>query len=263
MHNIYTYLQSKGAIGPFNRPYGITFNSAGEMIVSEWGNDTVCVLDHNHKKIHTVRSELMKYPSGVAVDDEDNIFVASKYCLQKFTSSGDLINEKKTVKNNSFRGLVIHNNHVYVSDRDMHCIQVFDLELKFVRSIGSLGKGKGEFNKPFDVKFDSAGNMYVAEFRNQRVQIMDKSGNFNIDREGFGLPTGLLVFNDKVYISEYENDSLVMYKTSDQQSPMQTKATDGRGIGELRCPFCIASHDNKLYVCDFGNNRVQIFNLDS
>ena len=55
---------------------------------------------------------------------------------------------------------------------------MFDLDLNFVRSIGSCGKGRGEFNAPFDVKFDTAGNMYVAEFNNSRVQVLDSSGHF-------------------------------------------------------------------------------------
>ena len=84
------------------------------------GKCTVCVLDKNHKKIHTVKSELMKYPSGAAVDDKDNIFVASKYRLQKFTSSGVLIDEK--TENNDFRGLVIHNNHVYICLGSYHAL---------------------------------------------------------------------------------------------------------------------------------------------
>ena len=49
----------------------------------------------------------------------------------------------------------------YVGDRNNHRIQVFDLDLNFVRSIGSRGKGRGELNAPYDVKFDTAGNMYV------------------------------------------------------------------------------------------------------
>ena len=232
------------------------------MIVSELGNHSVCVFDKNHKKIHIVKSKLMEDPSGVAVDASNNIFVASKYGLQKFTSSGVSISEKAAENYNDFRGLVIHNNHVYVSDRDMHCIQVFDLELEFVRSIGSYGTEKGEFDRPHDVKFDSAGNMYVAEYGNERVQIMDKNGDFRIDREGVGQATGLHVFKDKVYVSEFSGDSLVMYNTSDQ-SPKQIKATRGQGIGELRHPYCIASHDDKLYICDSGNDRVQVFHLDS
>ena len=67
---------------------------------------------------------------------------------------------------------------MYVCDRNNHRIEVFDLDLNFVRSFGRRGSGRGEFNAPSDVKFDTAGNMYVAESNNGRVQVMDSSGQF-------------------------------------------------------------------------------------
>ena len=90
-------------------------------------NRGVCVLDKNKKKF---RSELMKYPSGIAVH-KNNIFVASKYWLLKFSFGGDLIS-KHNVKRNmeNPHGLVVHDNLVYVSDRNKHCIQIQSL-LKF------------------------------------------------------------------------------------------------------------------------------------
>ena len=79
-----------------------------------------------------------------------------------------------------YEGLTLHDNQVYihVCDAKNHRIQVFDLDLNFIRSIGSHGKGRGEFDEPYDVKFDSAGNMYVVECGNGRVQVMDINGRF-------------------------------------------------------------------------------------
>ena len=67
---------------------------------------------------------------------------------------------------------------MYVCDCKNHRIQVFDFDLNFVRSIGSRGKGRGEFNAPHDVKFDIAGNMYIADYSNSKVQVLDSSGHF-------------------------------------------------------------------------------------
>ena len=80
-------------------------------------------------------------------------------------------------------------------DSDNHRIQIFDLDLNFVQSIGSCGKKRGEFNSSFDVKFDTAGDMYVSELGNGRVQVMDRSGQF---KRKFGerklkQPSGLCV----------------------------------------------------------------------
>ena len=79
-----------------DRPYGIAYNSRGEMIVSECSGHRVSIFDIRGQKIRTFRSrggspDQMIYPAGIAVDDMDNIYVSSEHKLQKFTSSGELI----------------------------------------------------------------------------------------------------------------------------------------------------------------------------
>ena len=86
---------------------------------------------------------------------------------------------------------------------------MFDLDLNFVRSIGSRGTGRGEFDAPFDVKFDTAGNMYVAEYGNKRVQVMDISGHFirSFGQEGegkLGGPSALHIADKFVYVSDLQ-----------------------------------------------------------
>ena len=168
----------------------------------------------------------MKYPKGIATDDTDNIYVSSEHKLQKFTSSGKLIKfiGQEGWKEGAFdvpRGVTLYNNQVYVCDCDNHRIQVFDLNLNFVRSIGSLSKGRGEFNEPNDVKFDTAGNMYVAECDNRRVQVLDSSGQFirAFGQEGEGKlnrPSGLHIVDKYVYVSDCARNCIVVYETSGQ-----------------------------------------------
>ena len=64
-------------------PYGIAYNSRGEMIVSEWGGHRVSIFDIRGKKIRTFGSrgdspDQMIDPAGIAVDDMDNIYVSSQ-----------------------------------------------------------------------------------------------------------------------------------------------------------------------------------------
>ena len=51
-----------------------------------------------------------------------------------------------------------------------HRVQKFTSGGAFLSSLGSLGSGDGQFNKPIDVAFDPAGNLYVAEIQNSRIQ---------------------------------------------------------------------------------------------
>ena len=133
-----------------NMPYGIAFNSRGEMIVSEYGGHQVSVFDVGGRKIRTfgfcgIKPQQMISPAGIAVDVMDNIYVSSQHKLQKFTSSGELIKciGRMGSKEAEFidpRGVTIHSKQVYVCDRDNHRIQVFDLDLNLIRSIGSRGR---------------------------------------------------------------------------------------------------------------------------
>ena len=251
-------------------PYGIAFNNREEMIVIECGAHRVSILDTRGQKIRTFGSRgdsphHMNGPRGVATDDSGNIYVSSEHKLQKFTSTGELIKcvGRKGGKEGEFdvpHGLTLRDNLVYVCDSGNHRIQVFDLDLNFVRSIGSHGSGRGEFDAPSDVKFDTAGNMYVAEWRNERVQVMDSSGRF-IREFGQGKlrePSGLLIADKYVYVSDVSGHCIVVYETSGQY--VTSFGRCGGYQGGFRGPFFITSCvDGFIHVCDWGNNRVQIF----
>ena len=252
-------------------PYGIAFNNREEMIVSERGAHRLSILDTRRQKIRTFGSHggsphQMMYPAGIATDDSGNIYVSSgDDKLQRFTSTEELIKcvGRRGGKEGEFDdpgGLTLRDNLVYVCDRDNHRIQVFDLDLNFVRSIGSRGSGRGEFDKPSDVKFDTAGNMYVADGGNGRVQVMDSSGRFirEFGQGKLSRPTGLLITDKYVYVSDTGGHCIVVYETSGQY--VTSFGGRGENEGEFDGPHCITSCvDGFIHVCDYLNNRVQIF----
>ena len=126
---------------------------------------------------------------------------------------------------------------------------MFNLDLNFVQTIGSYGEGRGEFNGQLDVKFDAAGNMYVAELTNRRIQVLDSSSNYiRVFGEGkLCEPSGLYIADKYVYVSDHASHCVLVGK-------------NGENEGEFDGLFCITSSvDGFLYVCDAWNNRVQIF----
>ena len=254
-----------------NQPYGIAYNSKEEMIVSEFGGHGVSLFTIRGQwnirlfVSRCYRQYDMKFPAGIATDDADNIYLSSDHKLQKFTSRGMPIKctGKKGNKEGEFetpRGLTLYNNEVYVCDCNNHRIQIFDCDLNFVRSIGSHGKGKRQFKTPHDIKFDTDGNMYVAEYGNGRVQVMDRSGQF-IQQFGEGKlkePSALNIADKYVYVSDMSGHCIVVYETSGQF--VTSFGRYGQNDGEFGCPFGITSCvDGYIHVCDWGNNRVQIF----
>ena len=67
----------------------------------------------------------MRNSAGIAVSEEDDIFVSSQHKLQKFSSRGCLkqwvgMNGKEKGQFNDPHGLAIYGNQLYVADRKNH-----------------------------------------------------------------------------------------------------------------------------------------------
>ena len=252
-------------------PYDVAVNSQGELLVSECDGNQISVIDDRGEKIRTIGShsahdaEQMIAPAGIAIDEKDNIYVSSEHKLQKFSISGKLIicigqMGSGNAEFNDPRGVTIHNNQLYICDRNNDRIQVFNLDLNFIRSISGRGKGRGEFSAPFNVKFDSAGHMYIAEYNYKRVQVLDINGRFlrEFNEQEMKGPTAIHIVDKYVYVTDFKGHCIVVYDTSGQF--VTTFGKYGHEEGEFDEPYCITSCvDSFIYVCDWSNNRVQIF----
>ena len=59
-----------------------------------------------------------------------------------------------------------------------NCIHVFTTALKYVRQIGSPGKGPGELSDIEDISSDKHGNLYVSDHLNFRIQVLSNNGEY-------------------------------------------------------------------------------------
>ena len=197
----------------------------------------------------------MIYPESIAVDDMDNIYVNSSNKLQKFTSSGELmicvVMESKPLG----VGLTLYNNQVYVCDTCYNQIHVFDLDLNFIQSIGSHGKGRGEFDAPYNVNFDRDGYMYVAEFGNQRVQVLDRSGHFiRVFGEGESSILALHIIDKYVYVW-LKCRNIAVYRTSGQF----VTSFGEFALNPFSCITSCADGFIYIYICYYWGGLIQIF----
>lgn len=67
---------------------------------------------------------------------------------------------------------------------------------EFVRSVGKMGSGPGEFMGPHTLAFDADGRLFVGDRSNNRVQILDQDLNFLDDWRHFGRPSGITILAD-------------------------------------------------------------------
>ena len=143
----------------------------------------------------------------------------------------------------------------------------------FLFSFGSPGSGDGEFNSPVGVAVDSAGNIYVADQNNSRLQKFDNAGNHLMNISAITGPTQVKVdASGNIYVAENGNHRIVKYDSSGAfvgciaggvsgfQNPCTT-FSNGTADGQFHFPSGVAlDGSGNIYVSEQNNNRLQKFN---
>ncbi len=91
-----------------------------------------------------------------------------------------------------------HNPNKHNSGR----VVKFSKDGKFIKTWGHLGSAPGDFDEPHDIFIGGTqGRLYVADRRNQRIQIFDLDGNFIAAWKQFGQPSSVFVSkDDTIYV---------------------------------------------------------------
>jgi 6-bladed beta-propeller protein len=85
--------------------------------------------------------------------------------------------------------------NIYIADGfgPNNRIAKFDKSGDFIKTFGHTGSGQGEFNGIRGLASDAAGNLYVADAGNKRIQVLDGDGNFKSQITGIGTPQAICV----------------------------------------------------------------------
>jgi tripartite motif-containing protein 71 len=223
--------------GQLSSPRGIAFDSSGNAYVADTGNHRIQKFDSTASRAFVTKwgglgggSGQFNTPFAVALDPSDNVYVAdvTNHRIQEFTPALNA-----TDPPNFFRMWGQDVNGTTAGD-------VCTASSGDTCKAGMAGTAEGQFGAPRAVTTDSAGNLYVADSGNQRVQKFDSTGNF-VSAWGWGVSDGS---------QQYEICT----------SGCQSAHLGDSAPGEFDFPLGIAtSAANDVYVVDSLNNRVQVF----
>jgi DNA-binding beta-propeller fold protein YncE len=82
------------------------------------------------------------------------------------------------------------------AQQDGDRLVVITPEGEFLKSVGSMGSGPGEFMGPHTLAYDANGRLFVGDRSNNRVQVLDRELNFLDDWRHFGRPSGITILDD-------------------------------------------------------------------
>ncbi len=73
-------------------------------------------------------------------------------------------------------GIAVHADRIYVLDRQVPALRVYDLDGKHVADFGGEGAGPGEFNRPFSVAVSADGRVFVRDTTQGRISVYGDQG---------------------------------------------------------------------------------------
>ncbi len=290
----------------FQEPMGVAIDSDGNVYVSDgtppWnvddGNHRIQVYDASGAYLSTIGTTgtpgsgttTFHGPRYLFIDDADRLYVADSgnHRVQILDVTNPYVptfvgtlgvtgqSGSDNAHLNTPTGVAVTSSSIYVADTINHRVQVYDrATLAYQATIGSYGTGDYEFENPVDVDVDDAGNVYVVDAGNLRVQAFDSGylyqrtfGTLDVpyltDGLHYNYPGGVAIDpnDDSVYLVEVDGQRLVKLDTSgDLVWAIGEPGVKGSDNFHFHYPRDVAvDQAGVVYVADALNHRIQVFN---
>jgi len=261
------------------RPYSITTDSKGRIIVTDPGAHGIHIFDFAKEKYKflqrwdTDKNQLVS-PQCVAVDAEDKIYVTDSDSgrIFVFDPNGKMERIIGSLKYGEgfFKrptGVAVDSaaQRIYLSDTLRDEIFIMDMHGSVLKKIGKRGTGDGEFNLPTELRL-YGNSLAVVDTLNFRVQVLDKNGEFQYSIGKIGDDVGAM-FRPKgvgfdseghLYVVDGMWSAVQVFNRQGQLLYYFGQLGNAPGAFQLPTGLNIDGQD-RIYVVDSFNKRVQVF----
>ena len=207
-------------------------------------------------------------PYGVAVDENTNLIYVTEglgSCrVSFFSETGEFLNTFTHPDMKQLHGIAIHRDNLYVTDLGVHAVFQFKIEadMRFVAKLGNKGSGMGQFDFPYGLTVSTNRDVFVADYRNNKIQILDDSLHFQrfITHQTMNSPCDVKLTPDEVYVLCYDSPRILVFSHAGEK--IRSLITRGAkmqiGIADF---FCLDRKQN-LLISDWSNDQVKIFSKE-
>jgi tripartite motif-containing protein 71 len=273
----------------FAAPEGAAFDKTGNIWVADTNNNRVTKFDAAGTFLLSFGAYgnsdgLFNRPKDVAIDKDGNLWVADtgNNRIQKFDAAG---NWRCTLTGLSQpRGIGTHpvSALAYVANTNANNVVKVDLRnCSNSGAWGSPGAQDGQLSSPGDVAVDAAGQIYVADSSNNRIQVFNNAGRFlrkwgvygsgdsrfqplsssvpPFPQPHFYGPANVAIDGcGDIYVSDLNNDRIQLFRPDG--SFVSAWGWKGAGAGQLNSPAALAvDYLGRVLVADRDNHRMQLF----
>jgi gliding motility-associated-like protein len=290
-----------GVTAGFNLPSGIGADNSGNIFVTDFGSGAIRKVTSGGV-VTTIAS--LTQPSGLAADAQGNLYVSDfdSNTIYKITAAGvktvfagsGLIGANDglgtTSSFNGPGGLALDaQGNLYVADQVNNRIRKITPagQVTTLAGSGATGSNNGSgpsatFNNPDGVAVDKAGNVYVADTKNNLIRKIAPDGTVSpfagngtpgkTDGTGsaasFNYPTNLAIDGlGNLYVADYTNNLIRKITPAGVVSTIVGSGAAGSANGAFNAasfkgPIAlIFDNTGNLFVSDFQNNLVRKITL--
>ena len=214
-------------------------------------------------------TDYLTLPSGIALGDDEKIYVASsnENQLHVFSKAGQ--HQGFITELAEPTAVAVDNvGRIYIGNKGTGNVEVYSPDFS---PIGELGQGDGEFKNPVGIAVDSAGLIYVVDRREHKVKIYNSDHSFKYSFGGQGADDGQFQSPSSIVINEITSEILIPDLALDRGAArVQVFDLSGMFLGSFRTmganeipfpqPTGIAVDTlGRIYVTDAQQNAVMVY----
>jgi tripartite motif-containing protein 71 len=246
----------------------VSGNTCPQAVIRTWGS-------HGSANTQLIR------PYGVDLDSAGNVYVADSdnNRVQEFSGTGTYKATYGAAQGaggdlSQLRRVAVQGSNVYAADLWGFHVDRFAKPGKTRAQVfGGQGPANGRFNEPGGLTFDGAGNLYVADAVNQRMQKFAQGangGSFTFskafgargwgasDLSGFNWPRDITyaASTNTLWVADTKNNRLLEFTTAG--------ASAGRFVGSaatMHWPWGVAADGSRLVIANTFANTVDSWSM--
>ncbi|VAW84117.1 hypothetical protein MNBD_GAMMA18-255 [hydrothermal vent metagenome] len=253
----------------FLQPSGFDLYN-GELYILDSARQSMFRYQPDGEKIITVL-DLAIYLRGdadsVSFSDEGYYFISEPLSSRvlKFNDQHVLVDVYKDKANLANPTKLYYDDEqkkLYVSDGVFGRIMVFSKQGRPLYALGKRGTAKGEFIRISDF-INHGGNVIVTDSIGKKpMQVISNDGEFlhAYTRRVLGIPGAIAIdAQERIYVADHSDDSIRIFLNGELRWRFGGSGTEP---GKFRVVTQMRVYEDKLYVLDSLNRRIQVFQIN-
>lgn len=267
--------------GEFMTPNCVAVNPSGYIYVSDRKNRKLSRF--TPKGVFLDNYTLDQEPDDLLFDRQNNLYILFsqdgkivKYdAAMELQDEITLIKDAKNLLKVTSRMAVDHRGDIYLVEISDKRIVKMAKDRTIALTFGSGGSGRGQFDHPLGITTDQEDNIYIADSKNQRVQIFKRTGVEKPELTLSAREEPLIEYDGSIFASQkildidyIPEDGLYAVTEIDDDLIYRGENSDilknyEKNENKLKKPkgLCVLKGGN-IIVADTGNNQLQFISAN-